>query len=208
MNKSTLCSTRLIFTRKRAYNTRMKRRAGFTIVELVIVILIIGILATIVLVNYNAAQGKARDTRRMSNLSSIAEAITSYRLKYGDPVSTSCSAGYNNTGSGWFNASSGTGYTATILSCLTAKGYLDGSIMDPTNCADTSGTPVSGATCGPKGYAYAKSTCTGSDGQPLTIVMARLEQSGSTANLQGANALCDSATWATNYGLNYMVRVD
>lgn len=186
----------------------MKRWAGFTIVELAVVITIIGILATIVVVNYNSTQAKARDTRRLSNLSSIAEAITSYRLKFGDPISTSCSAGYNNTGSGWFNASSGTGYTTAILTCLTNKNYLDTTIYDPTGCADTSGTPVAGATCGIKGYAYAKSTCTGSNGQPLTILMARLEQSGNVADLQGTNALCDSATWATNYGLNYMLRVD
>lgn len=188
----------------------MKQRAGFTIVEVVIVIAVIAILAAIVLANYSVAQGKARDTRRVSNLSSISEALTSYRLRFGDSATTSCSAGYNNTGSGWFNATSGAGYTASILSCLTAKGYLDNSFVDPTGCADTSGTAAPGMTCNPKGFAYAKSTCTdpSNSNQTITILMARLEQSGSTANLQGANALCDSATWATNYGLNYMLRVD
>lgn len=205
---------RLIFTHNQAYNTTMKRRAGFTIVELVIVVVVIAILAAIVLANYTAAQGRARDTRRISNLSSISEALTAYRIKFGDSATTSCSGGASNTwfttGEGWFNNSTSSGYSASILSCLTSKGYLDNSFVDPTGCADTSGTAATGATCKPKGFAYAKSTCTdpGNSNQTITILMARLEQSGSTANLQGANAVCDSATWASSYGLNYMLRVD
>lgn len=192
-----------------------RRRSGFTLVEIMISIIVIAILAGIILANYNGTQAKARDAKRMSQLNSLAEAITSYRLKYGDPVTTSCSGGTSNawfsSGEGWLNASTGS-YTSSILSCLNAKGYLDKTYVDPSGCVDTSGTPVSGSSsCGPKGYAYAKSTCVdpSNSNQTITILMAKLEASGSTSNLTGTNALCDSATWAGSPSyLNYMIRVD
>lgn len=183
---------------------------GFTIVELIVVIAVIAILAGIVMASYNGAQMRGRDDRRVANLQSIAESIVSYRLKYGDPVTTSCAGGSSNTGNGWFNNSTSAGYTATILSCLMAKGYLNKDFIDPTGCADTNGTAAVGRTCTRKGYAYAKDTCVDptNSNQTITILMARLEASGSTANLQGANAVCSSATYATNYGLNYMIRAE
>jgi prepilin-type N-terminal cleavage/methylation domain-containing protein len=185
-------------------------KAGFTIVELIIVITVIAILAAIVITSYNGAQMRSRDARRVANLQSIGEAITSYRLKYGDAVTTSCAGGNGNTGTGWFNNSTSSGYTASILSCLISKGYLNTGFVDPTGCADTSGTAAAGYTCTRTGYAYAKDTCTdpSNSNQTITVLMAKLEASGSTANLQGANALCSSSTYATNYGLNYMIRVD
>lgn len=194
----------------------MKRRAGFTLIELVIAIIVIAILATIVLVNYNAAQAKARDTRRMSNLNSISEAITSYRVKYGNPVTTSCSGGLTATpGTGWFNDSTdtGSGYSGTtILSCLTAKGYLDNTAVDPSGCSNASGASAPGYTCKGSRYGigYVKLNCVdpSNANQTITVLLAKLEASGSTSNLTGSNALCSSDTWATNYGYNYMVRVD
>lgn len=198
---------RLIFTHNRLYNTAMKRRAGFTIVELIIAIVVIGILATIVIVNYNAVQAKGRDTQRMSQLASIADAITSYRLKYGDQLtSTTCAGGYNATGSGWFNYI-GTSYTKDILSCLTDKGYLDKTFVDPFGCGTTGGSSAPGYTCKRTGYAYMKSTCTVGT-QTVTVLMARLEASGNVADLQGSNAVCSSSSYSTSYGMNYMVRVE
>ena len=55
---------------------RIQQRAnGFTIVELLIVIVIIGILATIVIVAYNGIQNKAYDTTVQSDLASIVKKI-------------------------------------------------------------------------------------------------------------------------------------
>lgn len=182
-------------------------KAGFTIVELIVVIAVIGILAAIVMANYNGAQAKARDTKRISHLNSIAESLTSYRLKYNDQItSTTCTGGYNGGGSGWFNYI-GTNYTKDILSCMTDKGYLDSSFVDPTGCGTTGGSSAPGYTCTRSGYAYMKSTCTVGT-QTVTVLMARLETQGSVANLQGANAVCSSSSYATSYGMNYMIQVD
>lgn len=42
------------------------RQKGFTIVELLIVIVVIALLATISIVAYNGVQGRARDSKRQA----------------------------------------------------------------------------------------------------------------------------------------------
>lgn len=52
-----------------------KLRSGFTIVELLIVIVVIGILAAIVIVAYQGVQGRANDVSVQSDLGSMAETL-------------------------------------------------------------------------------------------------------------------------------------
>ena len=51
---------------------------GFTLVELLVVVAIIGILATVVVISYSGAQKKARDARRQSDMSTIEQALNLY----------------------------------------------------------------------------------------------------------------------------------
>lgn len=53
----------------------VKEYKGFTIVELLIVIVIIGILAAITIVSYNGIQSRARETSLKSDLTNIAKQI-------------------------------------------------------------------------------------------------------------------------------------
>lgn len=64
---------------------------GFTLVELLVVISILGILATIGLVVFNSAQVRSRDTARKSDLRQIANALELFYTDYGyyPPVSGS-----------------------------------------------------------------------------------------------------------------------
>ena len=52
-----------------------KRPAGFTIVELLIVIVVIAILAAISVVAYTGIQQRARDTQRVQDIQNIAKAL-------------------------------------------------------------------------------------------------------------------------------------
>lgn len=60
------------------FETRVFRRRGFTIVELLVVIVVIAILAAITIVAYNGVQSRARDAARIQKLTSVAKAIELY----------------------------------------------------------------------------------------------------------------------------------
>lgn len=62
----------------------MKRSAsGFTIVELLIVIVIIAILATIVVVAYNGIQNRANDVAVQSDINNAAKVLQIYKVNNG-----------------------------------------------------------------------------------------------------------------------------
>lgn len=62
---------------------RTRQSSGFTIVELLIVIVVIGILAAITIVAYNGIQGRAQDTTRLSDISRIQKALELYKIDKG-----------------------------------------------------------------------------------------------------------------------------
>jgi prepilin-type N-terminal cleavage/methylation domain-containing protein len=55
-----------------------KRNQGFTIVELLIVIVVIGILALLVITTYSGIQAKARNSKRASDVKSLQTQIEAY----------------------------------------------------------------------------------------------------------------------------------
>lgn len=59
-----------------------RAQAGFTIVELLIVIVVIGVLAAISIVSYNGIQASARDKSILSDLSAVEAEITRYAVKH------------------------------------------------------------------------------------------------------------------------------
>lgn len=54
------------------------KQSGFTIVELLIVIVVIGILASITIVAYNGVQGRANDAAVQSDVRKVGEALQNY----------------------------------------------------------------------------------------------------------------------------------
>lgn len=53
-------------------------KRGFTLIELLIVIAIIGLLATLAIVSLTTAQRKARDTKRVADMSTLQKSIELY----------------------------------------------------------------------------------------------------------------------------------
>jgi len=59
---------------------RLKREAGFTLVELMVVIVIIGLLATVVVVNIMPAQDTARIKKAEADIALLEQAAEMHRL--------------------------------------------------------------------------------------------------------------------------------
>lgn len=75
-----------------------KTVSGFTIVELLIVIIVIAILAAISVVAYNGIQTRAQNTQVVSGVNQYVKAILAYQGVHGNfPTRTGClGASYPN----------------------------------------------------------------------------------------------------------------
>tara|TARA_B100001250_G_scaffold101066_1_gene84985 strand:- start:232 stop:714 length:483 start_codon:yes stop_codon:yes gene_type:complete len=116
-----------------------KKQSGFTIVELLIVVVVIGILAAIVIVAYNGIQDSARATAKISDIKTMQKAIELYYAKNGT---------YPNTGGGWlYQRSAGNNFIPGVVPEFMSKlpEITDGPTGSNTNNtyiyrSDTAGT--------------------------------------------------------------------
>jgi len=83
--------------------TNMKK--AFTLIELLVAIAIIGILATVVVVNLSSSQKKARDARRLSDINQLDKALDIYYQQKGYyPVNTDITDPYKDSASGCWSS--------------------------------------------------------------------------------------------------------
>jgi general secretion pathway protein G len=66
--------------RRRAPNDRRPGESGFTLVELMVVIVIIGLLATVVMINVLPSQDRAMVTKARADIATLEQAMEMYRL--------------------------------------------------------------------------------------------------------------------------------
>lgn len=111
-----------------------KKNSGFTIIELLIVIIVIGILATLVIVTYNGIQQKARNTERKTDINAIQGQIEAYFAQNGKYPTL---ANLNNTDN----------WRTTNL-----KGLDPAALQDPSNTGNSQTLVAAPAT---DSYAYA-----------------------------------------------------
>ena len=167
-----------------------QKQTGFTIVELLIVIVVIAILAAITIVAFNGVQQRARDSQRKQNIAELAKLISMYNVDNGNYITTGGGAG---NGQGWVN-----GGATTIPRVLSNAGLIPNSsnLRDP-NCT---GSELSGCS------GYLKINC----GSPATrtILLARLESQPSGQALPAALTGCDNTGYWNTYQMNYYVEVN
>lgn len=72
-----------MFTNRNSEVYRMKQKSGFTLIELMVVIVIIGILVSLGTFAFLSSQKKSRDARRKSDLDSVARALEMYNTDIG-----------------------------------------------------------------------------------------------------------------------------
>jgi prepilin-type N-terminal cleavage/methylation domain-containing protein len=68
-------------------------KAGFTLVELMVVISIISLMSSIVAVGLSASKARAQDVAKIQNLDSISKALFSYKIDNGEQAPSSVSSG-------------------------------------------------------------------------------------------------------------------
>lgn len=184
-------------------------KRGFTIIEVLVIVVVISILVSVVVVGYGNYQANNRDSERKSDLQQIAAALKSYATWKNDFIEVGSGCGSSNNGEGFIAASSadaGAPYAAnSIATCLVNAGYLKSVTegTDPSGC-----TYGSGGACGsqatPPVRAYMKVTCTPAGKPKTTYLLAYLETQA--ANNAVIDPIC-SKSWGTTYGMNYYITV-
>lgn len=155
--------------------SRAGRNYGFTIVELLIVIVVIAILATISIVAYNGIQNRANDTAVQSDLRNIGQKFTEFQVvsgrmpavnsidlgpmglsvsknSYGNHYTRDSSGGYNMT----YCVNSSTHTFALVAASKSGNVYVfkDGSVQEGVGPLMTFNTTCSNNALGTTGNGW------------------------------------------------------
>ena len=136
-------------------------KKAFTLVEMLIVIVIIGILAAALIPRLLSVQSRARDTKRKADLSQIGSAVAIYRTDNNTSPATS-------------------GNVDTVLKPL-ISGYVTAVPQDPTHGSTTTLTTEVATATATSGYVYIGITRNGL-GYGGSVLAAQTETDGSSSN--------------------------
>ena len=117
----------------RRVTPRASSLTGFTLIELLVVITIIALLASVMLVVLNVARARARDARRLADMSEIQKALQFYYDAHNEYPPVTYTDGYNLAG--WEVS-----YRPDFMEYLAP--FLSGIPVDPIN----SGPPTDNGT--------------------------------------------------------------
>lgn len=113
------------------YPTKLNKIKGFTVVELLVVISIIGVLASVILTNLDNARGLARDAVRILDMREIQTGLALYYFKnntFPPAITDTC------TGAGGWDygpCTDGAVVDNTFISDLVTGGYMPIVPVDP-----------------------------------------------------------------------------
>ena len=172
---------------------------GFTLVELMVVVGIIGILATIAIPNFRKYQAKSKTTEAKIQLSSVYTSMESMLLEYDTYATCLSSVGYNPS-EDYANRFYGVGFTAVNATLETdAANNGLGSCSSSTSCTGAGCTGAKFFFAGGKGAAGFTPTI------PLTATNSAVVNSSaiststfSAAAVGGIAAGSEIDTWEIN----------
>jgi prepilin-type N-terminal cleavage/methylation domain-containing protein len=171
----------------------LKKQRGFTIVELLIVIIVIGILATLVLVTYAGVQAKARDSKRQTDINALDSHLETFYAQYGF-YPTLCdlqTIGYGFAA----NCNTGPGTTLTTSFVETFMQGLDPSgLQSPMGNATTGGIAATAGNSGGWAYGYVASG-TGCTNTTATTITGGAPQNNSCTAFTLTADLESGGTW-------------
>lgn len=168
------------------------RQAAFTIVELLIVIVVIAILATISIVAYNGIQARANDAKIRQAVAQVEKAVRMYAAEYGNVIrgghlSTAVPSGdVCVDGHGGFFASGN--YACTTEDVLVSKNLLPPGFTStlPKN------TYFGNTSIGTGSLMFY--SCLGIEGKYVLFWTLRSPTASDTANLENVMTECNSGT--------------
>jgi type II secretion system protein G len=178
-------------------NRNYKKPVGFTIVELLIVIVVIGILAAIVVVAYTGIQGRARDTQRVVDLKTITKALEVYKINngvYPTPVSTP-------NASSWEVSTNGSNVATNFLSALVSTNGVSKIPVDPTNTGSALNPSYNNSTFEYFYYVYAAGTsgCDATRGAFYVLGATRMDNTpAGQSSPVSPGFSCSGRDWAVN----------
>lgn len=128
--------------KKNKINLTFANKSGFSLIELLVVISIIGLLSSLAVVSLNSARQKARDAVRKADMAQLRTALNLYyddKLKYPDCRANSTDAEKVLCYSGDGNVAAGNGdslYEA-LITIPSLKPYMGSLPKDPRNPTNT-----------------------------------------------------------------------
>lgn len=110
------------------------KQKGFTLIEMLVVISIIGVMSSVILVAFNSARMKSRDAIRSIDINQLSRALQSYKRDNGTfPVCPTgdgwCCLGHGDAGTCWAGGVHG----STALDNLLSPAYIPKIPDDPLN---------------------------------------------------------------------------